>query len=327
MKLSLALTKVVEPQCVFAYDVNVLGAKLCVLLGFDEFLARVSAQSGSRLWHEVVYPDRPCRLFVDCEKGLAQGEPAVDLGALVAGVTGAVRQLTGSEEAPLVLVGTRPGKFSVHLVWDLWFEAPAHVRELVRAIPLSASLGIPLDLQVYPCGSAPRTFRMPFSTKMPSNSPLLPLGGPASFDREVFVRGLVGFHQKHSAALPALPSPLRVYGELSPKRQRSLEGSGEVPGPVDRWMRCVYPEYAASSCKVKEDGAYSCVTNFFCEVSGKFHKSNKCYFHGDPLGALVMVCANEECRAPRRLPFTHAQVLASEEEIQLDFELLRILYQ
>jgi hypothetical protein len=92
-------------------------------------------------FHEAIFPNEPCRLFLDVE--LKGGEDVVARGtvrlvqilAQVSDMLTALGCTHTPDDEPLVFVGSRPNKFSVHVTYPTrWFKSPAHVLSFIQPL-------------------------------------------------------------------------------------------------------------------------------------------------------------------------------------------------
>ncbi len=294
-KLKEAVDEAVEGRNV--YHAEYPGGKHYYLCGtLDEFMA--IAADGKRRVHETIHPDRPCRMFMDLECALETGE-VVDKEAIVRVVCDALEEYALPE--PLVLDGTREGKFSLHLVWDAWFANPMQCRVLAASVHEHVRLGNrPLiDMGVYKSGLG--CLRMAYSSKLDSTSgklvgKLVPLGGPSEFDQGVFLRSLIGYH-----ASPLTEPPIAVRQVLSSfatPRDEVVEDTKEpeLALLVIKWMGLMNPKLNPTDIIEHADGSFRFTCYAYCPMGKRWHTNNRQYVRCGVDGRVMLHCHGTDCK-------------------------------
>jgi len=149
-------------------------------------------------WNEVIFFAEPCKLYMDCE---LECESPPDREEYVIQIHQAVCRTVNKPDLapPLVLDGSRPGKFSLHLVWPgLWCKSPDPAARIANAVQRERIMGVSVDMMVYPKDNkTPKTLRMPYCGKLrdPGAGIMLPVAATsAAFDQDLFCSHLITFH-------------------------------------------------------------------------------------------------------------------------------------
>ena len=97
-------------------------------------------------YHEAIFPDEPCKLFLDVEIEQEKVGPNDDvheigrnrLKGVMAAVDARLKELGcqfGASDDPLVFTGSRPGKFSVHVIYPTrWFKHPSQLLAFIEPL-------------------------------------------------------------------------------------------------------------------------------------------------------------------------------------------------
>lgn len=327
----------------FEYECGMGGAHLCVIETLDEFLQRIARQKSPLAWHEVLFLEKPCLLFMDCER---TGDPSeIDQDQYVQRVHEQVQACVQHYQIiqpPKVIIGSRPGKFSLHLIWNLWCESMHPIRLICDFIRKQNIMDVTIDTQVIPANPGrPKTMRMVYSCKLTqaTENILVPQGGPVQFSPQVLCDHLLTFHSEHSHAwtLSKLPSSLFAVRNLpgfiqagvSTKRLRfeeegDMETTSEDVAVLD-WMEMVFPLFQRTCLVRLTNGAWRCSGFIFCHVSNKWHKSNQTYVHADHRGCITFVCADVDCRVSILQGFTESQIRVSRQPLTTQWNIIQFL--
>ena len=331
MNRSVALEKIKtfdERYHIFEYEVGLTNKKQCIIKTFDEYMVLL-INGVLRFWHELIYPNQPCRLFLDCEKTLKDGD-VVDQSAYILGIHELMQTQIPDKllPTPLIICATRESKFSVHLIWDFWMRTPGNIHAIAKVVGKTPLQGVTVDLQVYPMGDKPTTLRMPFCNKKTENCMLLP-EGHTEFDPEVFCKHLLTFTDKASNKWPLPKRPTELYGEpLESKKKQRIDGevTADKRFSALRWLALTAPMFKPMGADFYSDGSWDCHSSLFCAHLNKWHNSNKTYLHCDSKGILTACCADIECRFHVPFAFTARQVEVSETPVELNWTILNAVY-
>lgn len=272
-------------------------------------------------YHEMIPPDEPCRLYLDCEPEGVETEEAKRefVDTLKEHIYARWRQLMGggNEEDEggwdggdgdppcLMLDASRlPQKCSFHLVFPtVWFERPIHIKYFLEGIPK-------VDLNVY-WANAPRPFRLPYNWKIHSPSrKLIPVGedkwAPFSFQKMIdhcVSLGMLGEIPKGQRILsvPEVPSLVR---------HRSLGATNNDPRldiAVDRilaYLKICYGQFKHSVIEWDNWGGWHCeiTPSIFCPMRAKrkrgdgYHRSHRTYIGSRDWIHVYARCPSAMCR-------------------------------
>lgn len=312
---------------VFEYDSGPC-AKECIIATFEEFMARVTAQTTPRAWHEHIRRNKPCKLFLDCENKEADVMPDLDTYvSLIHAEVVKCLNITPAPPPPLVIQGSRAGVFSVHLIWDtVWCETTDPALAIAEHLNALNIMGIDVDKGVYPTkDSVPRTLRMPYCTKLSDLSAgyTIPVGYP-TFTPESFHAHLLTF------PVSTLPDRLVGLGDLTintAKRGRFLEDQimhfeGDIKTPLLDLLESVVPLFQRRGFGLVNGGGWRCYTQAYCPVARKWHKKNSVYFNRTANGAIICTCADVDCKNVQlRYPISDCEV----PKWKIDWELIDVL--
>lgn len=220
------------------------------ILPLYQFLQQYMENPSERFWHEIVLPERPCRLYVDIEfynidfaeaegrRMLVEAEVARRLDDL--GAKQPLQQQARApsikslgKQKPLRFDASVPGKYSVHLVYpDVWFASGRDAGAFMQDVTF-------VDMH-YPVRNKPVWFRMPYSEKRGRDNPLLPrkkgLEVPqtkAALNTEILARALVSTWSLDDSG----SSPLARSFPPPPRAEHLYKVALPVPAEDAAWSR------------------------------------------------------------------------------------------
>ena len=149
--------------------------RMCIVCPWDTFILDYMEFSPSeRFWNEMIFPEKPCKLFMDCERYNVQVTTEEFIKEFVDGIEDVIKIHIPNLPPPLVLNASRVGKFSIHIIWDVWFQSTLQCASFIKS---RFEGNKDVDIGVYPKSDKPKTLRMPFNMKRDVNTAvLLPLG-------------------------------------------------------------------------------------------------------------------------------------------------------
>jgi hypothetical protein len=323
---------------VFEYDVNAFGKK-CIVSTFDDFMDYNMNQKEMRVWNEHIRLSDPCRMFMDCEMDHENAPECIDLNKYVELIHSEVVKLVGEVDFPLIIQGSRKGKFSIHLIWSsLWCENIEPILYVAEQIKAMEIMNVIIDLGVYPTKPlVPKTLRMPFCGKIvnPSAGLMCPLIDGVKikeFDPAVFCKYLLSFHSNHTTKgypLPELPDKLYSLPK-SVKRIRLVDGEqtwkddGTVLHVLD-WLEDVTPLFKRSSLRSVDNGGWKCYGTLYCNVAERWHKGNNTYVNCDQYGNIYFTCSDEDCRVSVRQKYSEHQHVVFDTKWNIDWSTINVL--
>lgn len=323
-----------EPRAKHIFEYDQKKYKLSTLRTFDEFMEGVHK---NMYWNEVIFYSEPCKLYMDCE---LECEIQPNRDEYVTLVHQAVCRASNKPDLqpPLVIDGSRTGKFSLHLIWSsLWCKSPDPVARIASAVKKEMIMGVSVDMMVYPSDNkSPKTLRMPYCGKLvePEAGIMLPTSSATNeFDTGVFCAHLITFHSGHSSKypLPALPETLfdfdKTYETLmeeAGKRARLDEGAPEDVHILD-WLETTDPLFTKENLKRNADGGWVCYGSLYCKTSERWHKHNSVYVNADRWGNVTQVCSDFECRQSIPLPHTEHEHVVFDTQVNIDWSTIRHL--
>lgn len=345
-----------ETSHIFEYEcVGKLGYKLCKIFDFDTFMNELIQQDSMDLtplaYHEVFFMNRPTRIIFDCEADIPL-DCTIDQKKYVAAIHSLLTKCFEDARPgpiqlsdPLVIVGTRPGKFSVHLIWDVWCANFNVVHALAIYVQSKNVMNVSIDTNIYPKhDNKPKTLRMPYCCKMSEDvsNILVPMGKSRAFNPDTFSRYLCTFHQGHSTKWNLPPKPkqddlitlvnLPEYCnkiELVSYNKKVKLCVNEPMRPnttfVLDWWEQVVPCFERKYLEYLNCGGWKCYSAMFCEVAYRWHAKNHVYIHGDDYGCITTVCADEKCRVTIRHKHTENQVAVSKTPWDVDWDIIKVL--
>lgn len=323
-------------------------ANLLTLVAFLEHLVKLYATDAYHDMHyqEAIFPDKPCRIYMDCDRKLKQVDGVweqvdeaefVDfIHAQVCSILARSGDITKEVRYPTILRATRPDKFSVHLLWDTCAEKPADVRGLVAELVQHS--GVTIDVLPYPVGTSPKSLRMPWCAKKSrverncSVHHLIPTTGQRHFTPEAFCSHLIThFATTHTAwdlYLPPVPTELYknplVNGRMRYRDIDQAEVGDDFRSLTFEWLEATNP-VAVSKPTLYTDGSYRGRVNMYCQVAGRWHARNPCFVCVDRFGCGSTICLDESCGVVLPLPYNDAQLRVCETPAMLDWNILSII--
>lgn len=282
------------------------------------------------LWHESIHPDRPCKLFLDIDrKGLSIEKGEIELLAIKQEIAARLEKRLGITPAPepLILDASTPIKYSVHLIYPIWFETPRHICEFLHEMPFD------IDRQPYPINDTPTFMRFAFSKKVGKENYLIPRWRPdvgIVFDLEVFCQSTITLWSESDAYKRLLPRPEHIYSLELDVYKSVGAGSGSwgrgnyvTQGPahdaanrilnyIQRMISCDSSKIKFKYLKVKENGSWECVATppLFCHLKGMQHKSNNTYIGSSDSKHVWYRCPDANCRVTIFLPIDFTEVVS-----------------
>ncbi len=322
-----------EPRTKHIFEYDQKDYKLSLFCTFDEFM---EGAQRNMYWNEVIFFAEPCKLYMDCE---LECESPPDREEYVTQIHQAVCRTVNKPDLapPLVLDGSRPGKFSLHLVWPgLWCKSPDPAARIANAVQRERIMGVSVDMMVYPKDNkTPKTLRMPYCGKLrdPGAGIMLPVAATsAAFDQDLFCSHLITFHSGHSSkyALPVLPEDLfdfsRSYSTLMEEVSKRARMDAGVPEDVHvlDWLESMDPLFNKDTL-AKCDEGWKCYGSLYCKASEKWHKHNSVYVNADRFGNVTQVCSDSECRQSIQLPHSEHEHAVFDTPVSIDWDTIRHL--
>jgi hypothetical protein len=303
-----------EDVCFFAIEteVNLTDCRYpCHVMPRKEFKSIMTQPLRCHTYHEMIPPDEPCRLYLDCEPVEVDTEEAkqVFIDSLKKDIYARLRDLTGdptAEDPPcLILDASRlPLKCSFHMIFPtVWFQCPRHIKSFLEGNPN-------VDLNVYWLNAA-RPFRLPYNWKIHSPSrKLIPVGedkwAPFNFERMIahcVSLGMLG-------EIPKGQQILSVPEVSSLVRYRSLGTTSNDPRldvAVERilaYLVTCYGEFTHSAIEWDNWDGWSCeiTPSIFCPMRAKrkngdgYHRSHRTYIGSRDWIHVYARCPSVMCR-------------------------------
>lgn len=271
---------------------------------FDSFMGMYKDPRTLRRHHECIHPNRPIRLFMDCDlkQDVQPGFREQYVEAVHLRVVDRIKELGLGIDlvSPRVLAAERPGKFSVHLIWDAWFPNSAHCIAFVGPISNLTLMGVEIDM-FYPKYDSVKWMRMPYAYKKKGSGwdGLLHPPGKPEFDISVLCNSLVTMHNavRSSYPLPSCEPMIYMKEALISKNIRSMVDSGDHTDVnlVIKWLSFAYPSMNPLYVKASQDGTWSFRSSMYCMVARRWHSRNHQYVHGEADGTILVRCTDPGC--------------------------------
>lgn len=304
---------------------------------FDAMYDKMAIREG-RLLHEMICPDSICRVYIDLdgsdvEMTLEQQNEVRDevkLGIEAAFKDEFGRNGTGKWSE---WTASRPHHVSLHLIWNVAFKTPHHVKALVlKAFPSQKIRELTIDVGLYPM-KKPRPFRLPYCGKRVGNQTkfyLEPLNQEdIGMTPYALALGSVTFHAGLSEKY-TLPVIGEVYsmrnvdnpvdytkGELSTDNNAACA----VYEEITRRYQCNPPTGMYSYV----DGTFKFRTQMCCVNIGAWHKSNGQQVYNDAYGFIYVMCYDDRCKGKIfKLPFTVNMLMQAKDKISINFNNKRL---
>jgi hypothetical protein len=278
----------------------------------SEFIAiqRDPAFTHCLQWHETIHPSLPCKGFADVDfPGVSIEEGNGRVVIMVCHMKSRMQKKLGMEHVPdpYIYDSHREGKYSVHIIFPIWFETPLHVYELFKDIP-----GI--DLQCYPLHDTPKSLRFPYSHKYGHTASLIERSARDSvFDIASFARGCVTIQSEEEEWKPYFPMA-DSYISFPLTIARSFETLGMKPNMIHhpptfqvmqrivdyiRRTKSPNPRKCRLLCpRTFPNGSWDCVLSpgLYCHGRNGTHKRQSTYIGSDDSKRVWYRCPDINCR-------------------------------
>lgn len=254
-------------------------------------------------YHEMIFGDKPCRLFLDCDGP----ELSIDDEEIfITEIKNRVRSLFletffTSVGEPMIIAANRKGKSSFHVIWDVWFERAMMLENMIKKWFPEPIMGMNIDKMVYPKIRTPQTLRLPYCLKLVEKVgkyPCLPWKNSSSlFSRDIFIKACLTYTSEQCEGF-STPSTLYSWVIDDPKTKfiESPTSSDERNlRIVIGWFELMYKCVQINQWSVREDGSFSFRCRMFCPIANRVHKSNGIFVFATKFGSLHHICMDEEC--------------------------------
>lgn len=287
----------------------------------------------SKPFHETIFPDQACRIYIDCE-GNIDFSPTEedDFIAYVRHKVSEVYSVTFQSMIGdcIVLNQSRPGKVSFHFTWSFnWLSAPRQVAAFIRKAFPEPYMGITFDPNVYPCNTSTKSVRLPYCGKLPKINQrhakdefrCIPFRGSEIFDISIFARACVTYHSAHGDQFLAMgvvhEMPLdSIHGSFIETSDQSSDL--RILDKVIQWMEIWYPCIKPTYKRMNQDMSFSFRTPMFCLQQNRFHKGNETFINGDQYGNISMRCTDADCvHKTHTFPFTVQEIIMMDHNTSL----------
>lgn len=274
------------------------------------FLCRDSAdflllmkRKSKMYWHEYLVPNRPVKLFVDLDdKRMLPG-----WDDFVRGVRDNVDALLETKPAPPhVWTAHTATKYSTHLIWsDVWFDCTATLRAFILDLDERMRRDERLDTSVV-SATGYKSMRVPYSSKMHMNNPLVPLDGPCEFNAERMLESMLTVGRlPDSRLLTSVEFPCVEHA----RRVRAIGTVDESPirkEALDRLESWIKRHWGVKKIKATSDlnadtgeWIWYLTPGVWCPRARRMHASNNMYLRGrmslDCLVQIETLCLDPGC--------------------------------
>jgi hypothetical protein len=250
-----------------------------------------------RLYHDVIDPNDPCRLHFDLDY---EGTDEMKFLSKVNELELAVKEFLSShfgtcmERPPIKWTCSRPGKFSMHLVYDqVWFSTGIQcvhaVKEILKICPPEDII----DEKIYSMRTR-KNFRLPYSIKLDkrnddkSSPPFIPFGGlnGDKIDVDLLLRSFLTYRNTKrtgyfSQRIEPLPTTLLCTQNTPTLLPFIVKQTFEYHnnGDIKRWVEDHFD--AKRIYDRTENGriALIIVPGIVCPMKRDRHTSNNTLFH------------------------------------------------
>jgi hypothetical protein len=273
-----------------------------------------------RRWHEAIHARLPAKLYADIEfdeAGITFETGEERRRDIQGQIQTRLKTHFGVENPPepLILDATLPTKYSVHLIYPIWFESPEHVRKFMDGME-----GVDMH---YPTGESIIWMRCAYSHKWNKQNPLLVRGSTdvqhATFDLHVFAPTVITIWREKDQDAP--------YGSLFPKGEDlfSVDLSSSDTGERGKQLGVVKgytpththakriieyiirtkspkkkrPTFKEKCLTVYDNGSweYHLWSVLFCTNKNRTHRSNTMYIGSRDSRRVWYRCLDPECRS------------------------------
>jgi hypothetical protein len=243
---------------------------------------------------------------------IARGDE-ICLGIIHEIVERSVRRLALTRERipkPRIYSGTRPDKYSKHVIFDIWLASPYNVSALLHGIP-------EVDMLPYggPNTQHATTMRLPYSEKLDVAYPILPEGevrharaprwprvSPAQL-----CRGTITWIAEEGSPLAKwLPAPETIHqvAEMIPQTIRASSPGAlstsvlEQAKKVMEYLNMTRGPFIVSPFKPSPTGGWTCYVTpgLYCDAQGRKHHSQKTYIGSEDNRRVYYRCPDVDCK-------------------------------
>lgn len=304
---------------------------------FDTMYEKMSIKE-DRLLHEMICPTSECRVYIDLDgSGI---EMTNEEQKEVRDETKRAIEAAYKEEFSRDATGawsewtaSRPLHVSIHMIWDVTFKTPQHVKALVtKAFPDHKLRGLTIDLNIY-SQRKPRPFRLPYCGKLVGSQTkyyLEPLNqNEIGITPYSFAIGSVTFFAGLSKKyiLPAMGEvhSMRGVENVYEHSESELSADNNAACAVYEEIARRYQCQAPSNMYSFVDGTFKFRTQMCCLHIGRWHKSNGQYVYSDMYGFIYVKCLDTECKNKVfKLPFTVQGLMKVKDKISINFNNKRL---
>lgn len=317
----------------FEEEVKSGGAHMAIVIGL-EALANSYSKTPNRFVHESIHGNRKCRLYMDIDGATVGATSITKVNQVAADIHDLViedlRQYDMVVAPPEVMTGCYPGKFSVHLVWDVWFTTPTHCRGFVERIVerFTAHQGLKIDCAIYKSQKAVGTLRMAYSKKRKINVPLIPVTAHR-FSIAAWARTLVTFHEGMAgiSGLPPKPEfvPIKLRVPMGPQSIRTLgelSQSEEVLCARYREITLDWLAKSSPSISLMHQNDSKIQIRTYCRRARKIHASNTMFVSTRSNARVVLHCQGTECRCDVPMLYSSSQILTSALPLEIEWSMM-----
>ena len=293
-----------------------------IFKSFNVFMDEMSS-SDSMYWHEVIFKNRECRYYLDCESDDSTVVESLKDETAVNSYIKLIHQefvkMIPCVQPPHVLTASRSDKFSLHMIWDVWAPDPSHVHSVAERINEMKIMDVKIDLQVYPAGALTHPFRLPFQCKRGvPDSKLVPFNKNQQTLDE-FCKYVITFNHSHA------PMWFKTEKrEIVAFEGRQTKKTKVQDNPVFEWFKLTSPRFSPVT-PVESNGVVKFYSKMWCGGLDRMHESNlTSIMINERKDTIVTMCMDkEECCKGKKCAVSCS---GASKKINLNMEMLRFLY-
>jgi len=259
----------------FSIEISKDGKKRYEIWDLNQFLIYYENNPSKRHYHEIIYSNRPCRLFFDAEE---EGVTLEDWNNKMKEIDCVVK-IYIKERYDIQVKQTgwwnshRDGRMSSHLIYDCWFNSGPELKSIIEEIKtrLTPSTSNVIDMKPYATDGR-KGLRMPWSYKFRLLYPLIP-NENTEFDVKQFVSSLITVGSSGVNLLTV--DDVVASKRTSMVRERTGLVTQEQVDRIHRWLK---EEKEVKDIYERGENEWSLKPGIYCPIKGDRHVSQCTFF-------------------------------------------------
>jgi len=313
-----------KPYFMFGFEKSEKGNMKYGVCFFQDFLEHIK-NNRRRVYHEFIFPNKPCRFAVDIDKEIELTdihEIYIKSIQLASDFELLIKKQLGNiiKTQPEIFYSSREKKISIHMIWGEFFEIPRVIYILLKTLNFNDSLikVTDIDFGIYPISESSKSLRMPFCYKLKAiTAPLQPITIinekviPQSFTIPKFVNGLLTItNEIYFFGTNNVIDDYRNVKDIQLFKLQDLDKFGIISTPAviyNKKQKYLYNDYeeveAYFSCffadfkhQQYDKDSKTVICKMYCFCKGDVHLNHYMYVGIDnPSGKIYQTCPDVKC--------------------------------